>query len=175
MSEPKPCPISGLLPKLCRTPSGRYYYMCDPVCRHHTTNAWKHDSVCRHGLKPSTRSHAYKIEAVAEWNGSMNTANGLPGPEKEPIKVQTPAGTLEISANLFDGDIDELCPGVVILLIDPNGKEKSAAKIIYEPSDNAVTLQAWSPDDPDGEPVIKHYLSKPTWETPPYPWLPKEE
>lgn len=99
----------------------------------------------------------------------------LPGPDEEPIKVQTPAGTLEISANLSDSDIGELCPGVVILLINHDGKEKSAAKIFYEPGDNSIAFQAWSPDDPDGEPVVKHYLSKPTWKTPPYPWLPDEE
>lgn len=93
----------------------------------------------------------------------------LPGPDEEPIRVQTPAGTLEISANAFLDSTDELCPGVIILLIDNDGKEKSAAKIFYEPGDNSIMLKAWSPDDPDGESVVKHYLSKPTWKTPPYP------
>ena len=64
------------------------------------------------------------------------------------VQVRTPRGTLRSAKS-----VDDKYPGIAILRIDETGTERGACVFSYDPESDRLTLQIWSPDDPDGEPI----------------------
>lgn len=73
------------------------------------------------------------------------------------LTVKTPNGSITAEPS---GDLEY--PGIWIIAKDENGQEYAACLFEYHQERERTELRVYGPDDPDGDPIAIHIMSKTT-------------
>lgn len=68
--------------------------------------------------------------------------------DENAVIVQTPGGTLKAVPSA-----DDEYPGIVVTLLDSDGKECGACVFEFDATQSHMSLKVWGHEDPDGDPI----------------------